>query len=117
MGEGGIEPLDVGRVEHALPLRLANQTRDQWLAVFENPARGVHDPWASVLLDDLANGDALPGTQGRSAAPLSQDRLAKGGLNGCDVAAEPVDRDQQRAGERVVFSNLPLSTVYRGVTE
>ena len=62
LAEGRIQPLNIGRIDHAIALRLAPQCLHmRWRAINHTPF-DLNHPSPLVALHDLGNADVAPGT-------------------------------------------------------
>src|SRR5207248_9664704 len=68
--KGRVEPLDVGGVDHPVPVRATPKRLDPcWGALHDAPL-DIDDPPLRIALDDLRDADVAPGTQpGTSLGP------------------------------------------------
>jgi hypothetical protein len=59
LAEGGVEPLDKGRVDHAFPLRSFDQALHHFFAALHNMPLNRQEAF-NALLDDLHDGNIRP---------------------------------------------------------
>ena len=105
--ERRIEPLDEGRVDDTCSLRLGNHSLDvARLAFYDAPLNAADSPLL-ILLYDLRDEQARPGSQARTAHLPGRHRLTKNRANGADIALQAVGAKQQaRRQGRCASANL-----------
>lgn len=108
----GVQPLDVGRVEHLTAGRAPQQRQEQACVALNKPMkRSAHRP-ACILLDHLGQHQLRPLNQARACACPALS-APKGPPHGLDIRAQAIRDEQQRPklGARRNKSNQPRDQV------
>ena len=96
--EGGVEALDVGRVDDRTGGRCRQHRLDPRQGAVDDPAGDADDVPLGRVLDDLGELEPHWQHQPWASAPPSADRLAEDLQEGGDVAGQTIDADQDRPG-------------------
>ena len=95
--ECGVEPLDVGGVDHPVPVRATPERLDAgWCAIRDAERDGNHSPLC-IALHDLRNAEVAPGAQPRAPLDARLHRITKGLTNRPEIGAQAVGAEQERA--------------------
>ena len=114
--ERRVQPLDVGRVDDAVPLRAAPERLDACGRAIHDATLDVDHPPLLVALDDLGDADVAPRTQpGPSARPRVHG-IAKGLAHRPDIGAQAIRTEQQRTMGRTAPHPLDQPPDQRHVT-
>src|SRR5215510_5023099 len=95
-----VQPLDVGRINHPVPLRSASERLYPCRRAIDKTAFGLHHPPPLVALDHLGNQNMAPWPQAWSSALARLHRVAKGLPNSADVGHQAIGAEQQRTVRR-----------------
>src|SRR5262249_58755524 len=91
-----VQSLNVGCIDHSVPLRPASERLDACGCAINNAALRVNDATTLVAFDYLSDQDVAPGTQPWPSTLARTRGIAKGLANRPDVRAQPIGTDQQR---------------------
>jgi hypothetical protein len=93
-----VQPLDSGRVDHAVALRATPARLDaRWCAI-HHTAFDVDPTPLHRALDHVRHTDVVPGPQPRASMGAWPHRITKRLVDGPYIGAQAVDTDQERAG-------------------
>ena len=95
--ERRVQPFDVGRVDHPLPLRPAQERRHACSCTGDDPMLDGNDMPLRIALHDLGDEEVLPGPQPRTPLPSRALRITKRLANRPDIGDKPVSTEQERA--------------------
>jgi hypothetical protein len=73
--ERGVQPLDIGRVDHAVALRAMPEHLDARWRTIHNAAFDVDHTPLRIALDNLSNTDVFPGVQPRASMGVRSKNL------------------------------------------
>ena len=93
--ERRVQPLDVGRIDHPVPLRPASKRLHACRRAIDKAAVGRDHPPPLVALDHLGDQDLAPRTQPRPSALPRVYGIAKGFPNGPNVGHQTIRADQK----------------------
>jgi hypothetical protein len=74
----GVQPLNVGRIDHAVPLRAASERLHTCWRASDNAALGLDDTPPLIAFDHLGDQDVAPRTQAWSSPLARAYGIAKG---------------------------------------
>jgi hypothetical protein len=97
--EGGIQSLNVSRVDDAASLRLLQQGIDLSTGSLHDAAGYSHHALAGIVLDKLSDQDAIPWSQARTGGSAGAYGLSENALDGLDVGLASIDAEQKRPTE------------------
>src|SRR5207247_4172422 len=116
LAKGRVEPLDVGGVDHPVPVRATPERLDPCGCSINDATLDVDNPPLLIPLDDLGDADVAPGTQPGTPVGSRADRVAKGLANRADVGAQAISTEQQGAREGTKTHALDQATNQRHIT-
>src|SRR5262252_4256707 len=91
-----VEPLNVGRIDHSVPLRSATKRLHTCRRALDNAAFGLNHTPSLIALDDLGDQDMAPPRQPWPSTLARMHRIAKGLPDGPEVRHQAIGTDQQR---------------------
>src|SRR5215510_822577 len=94
--ERRVQPLNIGRIDHPVPLRPASERLYACRCAIDDAAFGLDYPPPLVALNDLGDQDVTPWTQPGPSTLTRAYRIAKGLANRPDVGAQSIGTEQQR---------------------
>jgi hypothetical protein len=99
--EGGVQPLDVGCVDHPPALRLLHQGIDLGLRALHYASRHADHTLLGILLDHLCDEDTILRSQ-TGTPSLPGDGFPEGLTNGINVCLTAIHTEQQGTTQRAV---------------
>lgn len=104
--ECGVQPLERGRVDHAVALRAMPEPLDaRWRAIHHAVFDVDHTP-LRIGLDDLRHTDVFPGVQPRASMGTCPHRVTTCLTDGPYLGIQAVDTNQERAGSCTAAHSL-----------